>query len=225
MPSNSVNLAVGPERHERGVMTTIYLIRHAENDYLGKRLAGWQPGVHLNERGAAQAEALAEKLSGIHFQAIYSSPLERTMETATPIAHRLGLQVVPRPALGEVHYGRWQGQTLKTLRRRKLWPIVLHSPSLAKFPEGESFNETQARVVTELEGLRVKHKHPKSRIICVSHSDTIKLALAHYLGLPLDLFQRLIVEPASINILSISRGHSRLIRLNDTHASRLPSDR
>ena len=90
-------------------MTIIYLIRHAENDYLGKRLAGWLPGVHLNERGAAQAEALAERLSGIRFLAIYASPLERTMETAIPIAQRLGLQVIPRPALGEVHYGRWQG--------------------------------------------------------------------------------------------------------------------
>ncbi len=225
MPSNSVTPAVGLERHERGEMTTIYLIRHAENDLLGKRLAGWQPGVHLNGRGAAQAEALAKSLSGTHFQAIYASPLERTMETATPIAQRLGLEVIPRPKLGEVQYGRWQGQTLKALRRRKLWPIVLHSPSLVKFPEGESFNETQARVVTELENLRAKHNHPKSRIICVSHSDTIKLAISHYLGLSLDLFHRLTVEPASISILSIDRGHTRLIRLNDTHASLLPHER
>jgi probable phosphoglycerate mutase len=206
-------------------MTIIYLIRHAENDFLGKRLAGWQPGVHLNTRGVAQAEALANGLSNTRFQAIYASPLERTMETAKPIAQRLGLEAVPRPGLGEVHYGRWQGKTLKVLRRRKLWPIVQHSPSLAMFPEGESFNETQARVVTELETLRVKHKNPKSRIICVSHSDTIKLAIAHYLGLHLDLFQRLIVEPASISILSIGQIHSRLIRLNDTCASQLPSER
>ena len=207
-------------------MTIIYLIRHAENDYLGKeKLAGWLPGVHLNDRGAAQAEALAEKLAGIRFQAIYASPLERAMETAEPIAHRQGLQVIPRPALGEVRYGRWQGQTLKVLRRRKLWPIVVHSPSLARFPEGESFSETQARVVAELESLRTKHKQPKSKIVCVSHSDTIKLAVAHYLGLPLDLFQRLTVEPASINILFIGQGHARLICLNDTQASRQPFER
>jgi probable phosphomutase (TIGR03848 family) len=207
-------------------MTIIYLIRHAENDFLGKeKLAGWLPGVHLNDRGVAQAEALAERLAGTRFRAIYASPLERALETAEPIARRQGLQVIPRPALGEVRFGRWQGQTLKTLRRRKLWPIVLFSPSLARFPEGESFNETQARVVAELEKLRGKHKQAKSTILCVSHSDTIKLAVAHYLGLPLDLFQRLTVEPASISILSIHQGHARLIRLNDTQASRLPYER
>jgi probable phosphomutase (TIGR03848 family) len=207
-------------------MTIIYLIRHAENDYLGKeKLAGWLPGVHLNGRGVAQAEALAERLAGIRFRAIYASPLERALETAEPIARRQGLQVIPRPDLGEVRFGRWQGQTLKTLRRRKLWPIVVHSPALARFPEGESFHETQARVVAELEKLRGKHNRAKSAIICVSHSDTIKLAVAHYLGLPLDLFQRLTVEPASISILSIHQGHTRLICLNDTQASRLASER
>jgi probable phosphomutase (TIGR03848 family) len=207
-------------------MTIIYLIRHAENDYLGKeKLAGWLPGVHLNDRGVAQAEALAERLAGIRVRAIYASPLERALETAEPIARRQGLQVIRRPDLGEVRFGRWQGQTLKTLRRRKLWPIVAHSPSLARFPDGESFHETQTRVVAELEKLRGKHKRAKSTIICVSHSDTIKLAIAHYLGLPLDLFQRLTIEPASISILFIHQGHTRLICLNDTQASRLASQR
>jgi probable phosphoglycerate mutase len=198
-------------------MTLLYLIRHGETDFIGKRLAGWLPGVHLNPRGRAQAEALAQLLSGVRFAALYASPLERTMETAEPLGRMLGLAVEPRPSLGEVRTGRWQGQSLRSLRRRKLWSVVQNAPSLARFPEGESFVETQARVVGELEELRAMHL--KKTIACVSHADVIKLAIAHYLGLPLDMFHRLSVAPASISILSVVDGRARLVRLNDTRAT------
>jgi probable phosphoglycerate mutase len=115
--------------------------------------------------------------------------------------------------------GRWQGQSLKALRRRRLWPVIQHAPSLARFPDGESFPEAQARVVAELEALRGEHGRPKAAIACVSHSDVIKLAIAHYVGLPLDLFQRLTVEPASISVLWVADSRVRLLRLNDTHAA------
>jgi probable phosphoglycerate mutase len=200
-------------------MTVLYLIRHAENDYLGKKkLAGWIPDIHLNERGVAQAEEVAMALSKTRLKAIYASPLERAIQTAGPIARVQGLEVIPRSGLGEIRYGRWQGKSLKALRRRKLWPIIQHTPSLARFPNGESFTEAQSRVVTELETLRAMHKQPKAAIACVSHADTIKLALAHYIGLPLDLFQRLAIEPASISVLFVGEGHVRLIGLNHTPA-------
>lgn len=198
-------------------MTIFYLIRHGENDLLGKRLPGWMPGVHLNERGLAQAQALARALAEVQITAVYASPLERTMETAEPLARLKKLEIVARPGLGEIRPGRWQGHSLKSLRRRKLWPVIQFTPSLARFPEGESFAEVQARVAAELDDLR--RRHPKESVACVSHADVIKLAVAHFLGLPLDLFQRLSVSPASISVLTISDNHTRLLRLNDTRAA------
>jgi probable phosphomutase (TIGR03848 family) len=201
-------------------MTLVYLIRHAQNEYIvEKKLPGWLPGIHLNDSGVAQANAVANALAKIRIAAVYSSPLERAIETAEPIADVKGLDVIPRPGLGEVRCGRWQGKSLKTLRRYKLWKIIQHTPSLAKFPEGESFTEAQSRIVAEIESLRMKHSKPKETIICVSHSDTIKLAIAHYLGLPLDMFQRLTIEPASISILSVGKSYIRLVRLNATPTS------
>lgn len=205
-------------------MTTIFLIRHAENDFMRKRkLAGWMPGVHLNERGRAQAEALAPLFEDARLAAVYSSPLERAMETAGPLARSKKLKVSPRPALGEIKYGDWQGRSLALLSRRKMWSVVQSTPSLARFPGGESFREAQARVVGELEALRMLHPSPKAMIVCVSHADAIKLALSHYLGQPMDLFQRLMVDPASISILMLTESRVRVVRINDTRATRAAS--
>ncbi len=200
-------------------MTAIYLIRHGENDFVGKRLPGRLPGVHLNQRGREQAQALAELLAPLELMAVYSSPLERATETAEPVATRHGMQVIIRQGLLEVDIGSWQGKTLKSLRRRKLWSAVQHAPSLARFPDGESFTEAQARVIRELEELRAKHSGAKDAFVCVAHADVIKLAIAHYLGLPLDLFQRLVVAPASISVLAFHGLMAKLIRLNDTRAT------
>ena len=200
-------------------MTVVFLIRHGENDWLGRRLPGRTPGIHLNDRGRAQAEALARLLRPAHLEAVYSSPLERTLETAAPIARAFGLRPRPRQGLAEMRPGDWQGQALQVLKRRKLWPVIQHTPSLARFPGGESFPEAQARIVAEIDGLRASHPGPRSGIACVTHADVIKLAIAHYLGLPLDLFQRLVVDPASISVLWIGESAARLLRLNDTRAS------
>jgi probable phosphoglycerate mutase len=200
-------------------MTQIYLIRHGENEFVGKRLPGLLPGVHLNARGRLQAEALAELLAPVRLKAVYASPLERTVETAAPIAERQALQVITRPGLLEVDIGSWQGKTLKSLRKRKLWSAVQHAPSLVQFPEGETFTQAQARVVQELETLRREHAGDKDALACVAHADVIKLAIAHYLGLPLDLFQRLVVAPASISILAFHSLAARLVCLNDTRAT------
>ena len=201
-------------------MTVFYLIRHGHNDYVSKgKLAGRLKGVHLSERGRTQAEALAKNLSQIKFTAVYASPLDRTIETAEPIAAAQGLSVIKRSGLIEIGYGNWQGQSLKSLRRRKLWPIIKNTPSLARFPEGESFLEAQARVVSELEDLRSKHGTPKAKVACVFHSDPIKLVLTHFAGIPLDLYQRLIIEPASVSIVLIDNNHVRILGINDTTAT------
>ncbi|HEY5574790.1 MAG TPA: MSMEG_4193 family putative phosphomutase [Anaerolineales bacterium] len=195
-------------------MPIVLLIRHGENDYVKKRrLAGRMEGVHLNEKGRAQAQNLAEKLAKAPVKAVYSSPLERTMETAEPIASALGLEAIPRPGLLETDFGKWQGRTLKQLQRRKLWKVVQRAPSLARFPEGESFAEAQQRMAGEIESICAEHK-PKDLLVCIGHSDPIKLAVAYYLGLPLDMFQRLSVAPASITALYIGETGSRLLTLN-----------
>jgi probable phosphoglycerate mutase len=200
-------------------MTTFLLIRHGENDWVGRRLPGWTPGLHLNARGRAQAEALVAVLRPVRLEAIYSSPLERALETARPLAKAKGLAVHRAPGLADLQVGDWQGRSLRGLSRTRLWPVIQHTPSLARFPGGESFTEAQARVVAALEAVRRTHDSPRSVVACFTHADSIKLAVAHYLGLPLDLFQRLAVEPASVTALHVGRERVALLRLNDTRAT------
>lgn len=200
-------------------MTTFLLIRHGENDWIGRRLPGWTPGLHLNDRGRAQAEALAQLLRPVRLEAICSSPLERALETARPLARSKGLTIQRRRGLAEMMVGDWQGQPLRRLSRTKLWPVIQHTPSLARFPGGESFPEAQARIVAALEALRSEYASPRAIVACFTHADMIKLAVSHYLGLPLDLFQRLGIEPASITTLHIGDRRVLLQRLNDTRAT------
>jgi probable phosphoglycerate mutase len=196
-------------------MPVVLLIRHGENEYVKKgRLAGRKEGVHLNDKGRAQAQALAEALAKVPIKAVYSSPLERTMETAAPLAEIHKLKVIARDGLLEVDYGDWQDKTLKQLARRKLWKTVQSTPAHMRFPGGESFGEAQLRIAEELTELARTHKK-KDIIACVGHSDMIKLAAAYFLGLPLDLFQRLIVQPASVTTLHLSPDQgARLVNLN-----------
>lgn len=206
-------------------MTTIYFVRHAENDHVAKgKLAGRLPGVHLNARGRAQAQELGRIFRSIRLQAVYSSPLERAMETALALASAQNLEAVALDGLLEVDVGAWQGLSIKALRRRKLWAAIQHTPSLVSFPGGESFSQAQARAVGAIEGLLARHGGRKAAVACVSHADIIKLAVAHFLGLPLDLFQRLVVEPASITALRFD-STVRLLTLNDTRASRVEEPR
>lgn len=185
-------------------MPTIHLVRHGENDYVKQgKLAGRLPGVHLNDKGRAQAAALAAWFKDQPIRAVYASPLERTLETAAPIAEALGLPVIQRPGLLEMEIGAWAGKSLKRIALRKDWRIVQHSPSRFRFPDGESFPEAQARIAAELETLAALHKKPQAAFICVFHSDPIKLALSHFLGQPLDLFQRIAVSPGSVSTVHL----------------------
>jgi probable phosphomutase (TIGR03848 family) len=195
-------------------MPTILLIRHGENEYIAKgRLAGRLPGVHLNEKGRQQAEAVAKALADAPLKAIYSSPLERCMETAQPLAEALKFDVIPREGLLEIDFGDWQDKTLKSLRRRKLWKLVQGSPSRMQFPLGETFANAQLRIVNELEALSRQHG-PKDLIACFSHSDLIKLGMSYYLGQPIDLFQRIAIAPASISTLHLGEMGVHIINVN-----------
>lgn len=195
-------------------MPLVLLIRHGENEYVKKgRLAGRMPGIHLNEKGQKQAQNLAQILKNAPVKAVYSSPLERTMQTALPIAEALNLEIIPREGLLEIDYGEWQDKTLKSLRHRKLWKIVQNAPSLMRFPGGESFAEAQVRIADEIQKICTNHKD-RELLICVSHSDSIKLAVAYFIGLPIDNFQRLHIAPASITGLMISENGSGLMNMN-----------
>jgi len=196
-------------------MTTILLIRHAVNDFVKTgKLAGRMAGVHLNDEGLAQAEALGRRLAGAPLHHIYSSPIERTMETAAAIAkHHPQLTVEAHPAITEVEYGDWQGKAINELQRRKMWGVVQEYPSRARFPNGETMRGVQVRIVNAIEAL--VRQHPEQMIALVFHADLIKMALAHYLGMHLDVFQRIVISPASISTLHLRHSRPFIIGMND----------
>ncbi len=196
-------------------MTTLVLIRHATNDWVHKGLlAGWTPGVHLNEEGRAQAHALAERLAASQLDAVYSSPLERALETAQAVAAPHGLEVLVREGIGEVQYGEWNGRPLRELYKKPLWMAVQVHPSDTRFPGGETIGEMQARVVAALDEIR--SAHAQGIVVVVAHADVIKAAVAYFTGVPLDLFQRLVISPASVTVVGFGRFGPRLLRMNDT---------
>jgi probable phosphomutase (TIGR03848 family) len=196
-------------------MPLLLLIRHGENDYVKTgKMAGRIPGVHLNEKGQKQAQALAEALTQVPIKAIYSSPLERAMETAAPIAESHKLTILQEPALMDTDIGKWQGKSVKMLRLTKVWRIVQNAPSRFRFPEGESFPEAQTRYVNTLERIIQKHHKPLDIIAVVFHADPIKLAVAHFLGMPLDHFQRLACDTGSLTALHVSEANANLLKLN-----------
>lgn len=195
-------------------MTHLLLIRHAANDWVGDRLAGWTPGVHLNEKGRQQAQALAERLASWPIAAIYSSPLERAVETAETVAASHGLSVSILNGAGESQYGEWTGKAIKELAKTPEWLQVQFTPSNARFPGGESLGEMQARVVAAIE--QVRTAHPKEVVALFSHADVVKAAAAYYAGVHLDLFQRLVIDTASVTWIHFTRFGPRLVRLNDS---------
>jgi probable phosphoglycerate mutase len=191
----------------------VLLVRHALTDLTEKQLVGRTPGVHLGLRGHEQAAALVDRLDGVPLAAIYSSPLDRALETAAPLAADRGLEVRTDDGLTEVDYGLWAGQEFKELRKTDLWKRVQQRPADARFPEGEAIREAQARIIGSLEN--IVNSHPRESVAIFSHSDMIKFAVAHLTGLHLDLFQRLVVGPASVTAIYIGGAAPALLRLND----------
>lgn len=196
-------------------MPLLLLIRHGENEYVKtNRMAGWLADVHLNERGQGQARALSDALREAPIKAIYASPLERALETAQPISAPHHLKVIEDRDLMDTNIGKWQGRSWKTLRLTKSWKQIQNSPSRFRFPEGESFFETQARIVGALERIVQKHNKPGDIVAVVFHADPIKLAIAHFIGMPLDHFQRLGCDTGSLTALHIHESGAHLLKLN-----------
>jgi broad specificity phosphatase PhoE len=196
-------------------MTLLLLIRHGENDFVKTgKMAGRLSGVHLNEKGQKQAEALAEALKDVPIKAIYSSPLERAMETSAPIASARKLEIIQEPDLMDADIGKWQGKSIKIVRLTKVWKIVQSAPSRFRFPEGESFPEIQTRISNVLENIIKKHNKPQDIIAVVFHADPIKLAVSHFLGLPLDNFQRLSCDTGSLTAIYAGDSGANLVKLN-----------
>ena len=192
---------------------TILLIRHAETPTTGKVLPGRAAGLGLSDKGIAQAEARAADIAGKHqIAAIYSSPMERAQQTAAPIGVAAKRKVRIHEGLNECDFGRWTGRRLKALYKLPAWRTVQRTPSNFRFPEGESFLEMQSRVVAALNELARAHRG--KTVVAVSHADTIKAAVAHALGMHLDMFQRLTVSPASQTVLQLGAGAPLVISVN-----------
>jgi probable phosphomutase (TIGR03848 family) len=179
-------------------------VRHGTTATTGAVLPGRAPGLHLAEAGLAQARAAAGTIAGLRPRprAVYTSPLERARETARPIAAALKVRALSERGLLECDFGTWTGQRLASLRRRPQWRSVIHAPSAFRFPEGESFAEMQLRVWSTLERLAARHRGQS--VVCVSHADPIKAAVTLALGVPLDLFQRTVISPGSISVVSMT---------------------
>jgi broad specificity phosphatase PhoE len=196
-------------------MTTLLLIRHGDNDTLGKYLAGQSSGVHLNDKGLRQAQGLVCQLTAAPIKAIYSSPLERALETARPLAQFFNQEIQIKPGLIELNYGSWVGKPFGLLRRYKVWKMIYEKPEAVRFPGGETFTEVQQRVCAEIDSIAASHE--KQDLVAVfTHADVIRLAVTHYLEMPLIGFHKFMIDPASITILVLNDGKARIPKLNQT---------
>src|SRR6201996_167733 len=205
----------GPARV--GQVTTVLLVRHGLTAATGHSLSGWTPGIPLDERGTAQARALAGRLAGLPLDAIISSPLERCQQTAAAIAGTEG-----RPAIqtdervGECHYGDWTGQELKVLAKDPLWKVVQAHPSAVRFPgpDGEAMLDMQHRAVTAVRDWNTRLGEKATYVVC-SHGDVIKAIVADALGLHLDQSQRIVADPCSLTVIRYTPLRPFLLRMND----------
>ncbi len=195
-------------------MTTLFLIRHGLTAQTGVSLYGRTPGIGLDERGRSQALHLAARFDPVRLTAIYSSPLERCLETVRPLAERQRLPVIDRPGVMEMETGGWTGKRLTQLRRLKVWKDVIGSPSTFRFPGGESFPEALERVVRDVDA--IARRHPRGRVAVGTHGDIVRLLMTHFLGASLDRFQRAVIDPASVSVVTITKGRTAVLLVNDT---------
>jgi probable phosphoglycerate mutase len=199
-------------------MTTLLLVRHGLTAMTGPVLAGWTPGVHLDDRGREQATSLAERLREVPVKAIVASPLERCQETAAAIAAGRDISVTTEDRLGECKYGDWTGQELKKLVKDPLWKVVQAHPSAAAFPNGEALRDTQARAVDAVRE-RNAALGDDATWVAVSHGDVIKAIVADALGVHLDMFQRIQIDPCSLTVIRYTALRPFVVRTNDVGGS------
>ena len=195
-------------------MTTFFLIRHGLNDWVDHRLAGWLPEVRLNSSGRAQVERLADRLRRTHFDAVVSSPLERALETAAPLAALAGVQVQISEAIGEIRIGEWTGRSLADMQSDEGWRRFNVFRGGTRAPGGELMLETQVRIINEV--LHLRTRYPEGTVAVVTHGDPLRAAIGYFLGAPLDMFLRLEISPASISIVRIDDWGACVSCVNDT---------
>lgn len=203
-------------------MTTVVLVRHGLTHLTGPVLAGWTPGLHLDDRGQEQARAVAQRLRPVPFAALVSSPLDRCLDTAGAVAAGRGeaggdAQVEVEDRLGECRYGDWTGRPLKELAKEPLWKVVQQHPSAAVFPgpEGEALRETQNRAVAAVRDWNAR-LGPEATWLACSHGDVIKAVVADAMGLHLDSFQRISIDPCSVTVIRYTEVRPFVLRVNDT---------
>ena len=204
-----------PKKPASPTVTTLLLVRHGNTSTTGKLLPGRAPGLHLAETGVRQAERAGERIAELkRVDAIYTSPLERARETAAPIAKATGVKPKVERGLLECDFGDWTGAELPKLMKLPEWRTVQRAPSTFRFPNGESFTEMQVRIVSTLDRLRARHDG--GTIVCVSHADPIKAAMAHALSTHLDLFQRIIISTCSISAIGFAGDGPMALTVNST---------
>ena len=204
--------ATGAPAPEHPRATRLVLARHAVTPQTGPMLSGRTPGIDLSDTGRDQARRLGERLAGLPVAAVYASPIERTTQTAEAVAGHHDMPVRPLPGVIEADYGEWTGGQISELAKTDLWKTVQRSPSRARFPDGESLTEMQVRMVAALEA--VVADHPGELIVVVSHADPIKAAIAHFTGVHLDLFQRIVVSPASVTVFELGPHGAAMLTCN-----------
>jgi probable phosphomutase (TIGR03848 family) len=202
-----------PPARKHTPRTVLLLVRHGVTPTTGKVLPGRAAGLHLSDEGRKQADAAAQRIARVpKIAAIYSSPLERARETAAPLARARRMPIRIERGLLECDFGGWTGRKLDELRKKPEWDVVQRHPSAFRFPDGESFTEMQARITGAL--ARLVAQHPGRVVVAVSHADPIKAAVAHALGMPLDLFQRVVIGTASITAIAYGRTDSSVLTVN-----------
>jgi probable phosphoglycerate mutase len=201
--------------------TVVLLVRHGLTPTTGKILPGRASGLHLSDEGRVQAEAAAKRIASLErVAAIYSSPLERARETAMPIARAKKMPIRIDRGLLECDFGDWTGEKLRKLSKLPEWDVVQRHPNAFRFPRGESFTELQARITGAL--ARLVAQHPGRVVVAVSHADPIKAAVAHALGMPLDLFQRIVIGTASITAIAYGRTNATALTVNSMDGDLVP---
>ncbi len=194
--------------------TVFFLVRHALCDPVGVTIAGRGGAVPLNAAGRRQASSLAERLREVEPHALYSSPLDRALQTAEAIARVVGLDVVTDDAFTEVDFGGWTGERLSDLAERSEWRRFNQLRSWAQVPDGELMISAQARAVAGLARLRVAH--PGNRVVIVTHADVVRGVLTHAVGAPLDMLLRFECDAASVSVVTLDNDNVRVLRVNDS---------
>ena len=199
--------------------TLIIFVRHGRTPTTGTKLPGRAPNLHLSDEGKSQAEMIAKEIEkssssflGAKVSAVYASTMERTQETAKPIAKTLNLRGRTLQGLNECDFGDWTGRRLRDLSKLKSWSTIQKQPSSFRFPNGESFTEMQNRMLKTV-GM-ILERHPEETVVWVSHADPIKAILASAVGTPLDLFQRILVGPCSASVVLYTKERPLVLTLN-----------